>query len=217
MAISLPVSQPVEIIGPVGPLQAIVDTPVEMVTAPAAFAVICHPHPLQGGTMTNKVVHTLARACNECGVPSVRFNYRGVGSSAGSYDAGMGETDDAMAVIEWARLRWPATPLWLAGFSFGGGVALRAATRTATARLITVAPAAARDAPPMQLPDCPWLLLQGDADDVVPANMVLDWAQALAAPPQIKVLVGAGHFFHGRLIELREQVQNWLCTDTTDR
>ncbi|MGE0114730.1 MAG: alpha/beta hydrolase [Steroidobacteraceae bacterium] len=205
------VSQPpqsIEIPGPCGGLQAIIEEPVDV--APAAFAVICHPHPLQGGTMTNKVVHTLARACNECGVPTVRFNYRGVGHSAGSYADGIGETDDALAVIAWAHGRWPNLPLWLAGFSFGGGVALRAALRTSTARLITVAPAVAREAPPVKLPSCPWLLIQGDADEVIPASMVLDWAKALPVQPEIRVMPGAGHFFHGRLIELRELVRLWL-------
>lgn len=208
MVFQPPAPQPVTIPGPTGALQAIVEAPNSV--APAAIAVVCHPHPLQGGTMTNKVVHTLARACNECGVPTVRFNYRGVGDSAGSYDGGVGETDDALAVIDWARARWPDVPLWLAGFSFGGSVALRASVRTQTARLITVAPGAAREAPPMQLPQCPWLLLQGEADEVISATMVLDWARALPVTPTIHVLPGAGHFFHGRLIELREAVRDWL-------
>jgi alpha/beta superfamily hydrolase len=110
--------------GPSGALQAIIDEPesVQPVSAqPVAIAVICHPHPQQGGTMNNKVVHTLARALNECAVPTVRFNYRGVGSSVGTYDGGVGETEDALAVIDWARLRWPDQPLWLAGFSFVAG------------------------------------------------------------------------------------------------
>lgn len=203
-----PPPQSIEIPGPCGVLQAIIEEPANVPTA--AFAVICHPHPLQGGTMTNKVVHTLARACNECGVPSVRFNYRGVGGSAGSYDGGVGETEDALAVIAWARGRWPDKPLWLTGFSFGGGVALRASLRTPTVRLITVAPAAAREAPPAQLPACPWLLIQGDADEVLPASMVLNWANSLSVRPETRVMSGAGHFFHGRLIELRELVRVWL-------
>ncbi len=207
MTIQPPVPQPVSINGPSGVLQAIVDEPIGTVVP--AIAVVCHPHPLQGGTMTNKVVHTLARACNEVGAPTVRFNYRGVGGSEGAYGDGIGETDDALAVIEWVHARWPAAPLWLAGFSFGGGVALRASVRTSTARLITVAPAAARAAD-QTIPDCPWLLVQGDADDVIPAAMVLDWASSLRVTPDIRVLAGAGHFFHGRLVELREVVRDWL-------
>jgi alpha/beta superfamily hydrolase len=89
--------------------------------------VVCHPHPLYGGTMTNKVVHTLARSLQEQGMPTVRFNYRGVGKSAGQYDEGRGETADALAVVAWGRERWPGVPLTLAGFSFGAMVALLAA------------------------------------------------------------------------------------------
>jgi uncharacterized protein len=203
-----PTPEAVQIAGPSGVLGAIVDDPH---TAHTAVAVICHPHPLHGGTMTNKVVHTLARACIECGAPAVRFNYRGVGKSAGSYGEGDGETEDALAVIAWAQTRWPNRVVWLAGFSFGGGVALRAAVRTPVARLITVAPATARAAPPSQLPDCPWLLIQGDADDVIPASMVLSWIESLRVKPQVKMMPAAGHFFHGRLAELRELVREWLA------
>ncbi|MGD9843541.1 MAG: alpha/beta hydrolase [Steroidobacteraceae bacterium] len=205
MAYQPPLPQPVVIEGPSGVLQGIVEAPL----TPSAIAVICHPHPLHGGTMTNKVAHALARSCSECGMASVRFNYRGVGESAGSYDNGVGETDDALATVRWAQARWPGLAVNLAGFSFGGGVALRAALQIDCASLITVAPAVARDAPPTTLPTCPWLLVQGDADDVVPADTVLAWVNALATKPEVKVLAGAGHFFHGRLIELRELVRDW--------
>jgi alpha/beta superfamily hydrolase len=208
MAFQSPASQPQQIPGPSGLLQAIVEEPIGV--APPAIAVVCHPHPLHGGTMNNKVVRTLAWACSDCGAPTVRFNYRGVEQSQGSYDGGVGETEDALAVIDWAQARWPDLPLWLEGFSFGGGVALRAAMRRPTTRLITVAPAAAREAPPTQVPNCPWLLVQGDADDLIPAPMVLAWAQALSTPPEVKVLEGASHFFHGRLVELRALVRDWL-------
>jgi alpha/beta superfamily hydrolase len=207
MAFQPPAPQAVEVIGPCGVLQGIVEQPGD---SPRAVAVVCHPHPLQGGAMTNKVVHTLARSFNECNIASVRFNYRGVGASAGSYDAGVGETDDTLAVVHWAQLRWPDKPVYLAGFSFGGGVALRAALRMNCAGLITVAPAVARAAPPAHLPQCRWLLIQGDADEVIPAAMVMDWVQALQVKPELKVMAGAGHFFHGRLIELRELVRAWL-------
>jgi len=206
MTVQLPPSQSIEIAGPCGVLEGLLETPAQ----PQAVAVICHPHPLHGGTMTNKVVHTLARTCNECGAAAVRFNYRGVGLSAGSYDSGVGETEDALAVIAWAQQRWPNLPLWLAGFSFGGGVALRAAVGSDAVRLITVAPAAAREAPPVQLPKCPWLVVQGDADELIPAEMVLSWANSLSVRPNIQVLAGASHFFHGRLMDLREVVRTWL-------
>jgi alpha/beta superfamily hydrolase len=164
--------------------------------------------------MTNKIIHTLARTFNELGVPTVRFNYRGVGESEGSYDNGMGETEDALAVIKWAQARWQDAPLWLAGASFGGGVALRAAQRTAVERMVMVAPAIARDAPLDNLPTCPWLIVQGDADDVVPVQMVIDWVNQIPLPPKLVMLPGVGHYFHGRLVELREVVRNWLSRES---
>lgn len=203
-----PSPQLLRIPGPGGALQAIVEEPSGV--TPQYFAVLCHLHPLHGGTMTNKIIHILARTFNECGVPTVRFNYRGVGESEGTYDNGVGETDDAMAVINWGHERWPNTQLWLAGVSFGGGVALRAALRTDVSRLIMVAPAAAREAPPAQLPQCPWLIVQGDADDVIPAGMVIEWVNHLQPPPELKLLSGVGHYFHGRLNELRDVVREWL-------
>lgn len=203
--------QAIVIPGPAGELEGILEE--EAGATPTCFGVVCHPHPLQGGTMTNKVVHTIARAFNECGAPTLRFNYRGVGNSAGSYDAGVGETEDALAAIRWARQRWPQAALWLAGFSFGGGVALRAALRADVARLITVAPAAAREAAPATLPTCPWLVIQGDADDVIEPDAVTQWVQSMqgrAHAPTYELMPGAGHFFHGRLPELRDTVRSWL-------
>ncbi|MFO7278462.1 MAG: alpha/beta hydrolase, partial [Pseudomonadota bacterium] len=122
-----PKPEPVRLDGPAGVLEALLEEPADAV--PGRFAVVCHPHPLHGGTMNNKVVHTLARTFNELGIRSLRFNFRGVGASEGSYAEGIGETEDALAVIEWGRVRWPGAEPLLAGFSFGGIVALRAAGR----------------------------------------------------------------------------------------
>jgi len=175
--------------------------------APTAVAVVCHPHPLQGGAMTNKVAYILARAFNDLGAVSLRFNFRGVGKSAGSFDQGVGETADALAALDWLGARHPELPLWLGGFSFGAYVALRAQGERPIERLATVAPAVERfDRNAVHEPHCPWLLVQGDADEVVPPETVLAWARGLARPPRIVVLAGAGHFFHGRLNELREAV-----------
>ena len=147
--------------GPAGDLEVRVDFPAPAAdaepVAPAAFAVVCHPHPLFGGTLTNKVVHTLARACNDCGMPSLRFNFRGVGASAGTHDGGPGEVDDALAVIRHGRERWPRANLWLAGFSFGAAVAVRASTVAAPAALVAVAPAVDRMDIGAVAPACPWL------------------------------------------------------------
>ena len=210
--------------GPAGGLQALIETPLteagEPLTVPA-FAVVCHPHPLYGGTLDNKVVYTLARAIGQLGVPAIRFNFRGVGASAGSYDEGRGESDDALAAIAFGRQRWPGAPLWLAGFSFGGAVAARIAAPARAGRVVLAAPgitrleradfASAREA----VPACPWLIVQGDADDVVPAPAVIEWVRTRSPPPpvpapQLAVLPGAGHFFHGRLNELREAVVAFL-------
>src|SRR5579872_5395242 len=129
--------------GPAGGLQALIETPAseagEALTVPA-LAVVCHPHPLYGGTLDNKVVYTVARAIEQLGVPAIRFNFRGVGTSEGTYDEGRGESEDALAVIAWGRRRWPQAPLWLAGFSFGGAVAARIAGEAQAARAVLVAP-----------------------------------------------------------------------------
>jgi uncharacterized protein len=232
-----PRPQSVVIGGPAGKLEALLEEPEG---PPASFGVLCHPHPLHGGTLHNKVVHTLARALHEFSVPTVRFNYRGVGASEGSYADGMGETEDALAAVEWGRQRWPAADLWLLGFSFGARVAIRAGVRAGARLLVTVAPsldrgvadggvgaapasiphAASREATaaPAEGPPCPWLIVQGDADDVVDTRSVLEWASRLslareaAALPAltVHVLHGAGHFFHGRLPELREAVASFI-------
>jgi len=201
--------------GSAGALEALVETPPaagEAGNPPvSAFGVVCHPHPLHGGTLENKVVWTLARAFVQLGAPAIRFNFRGVGASGGSYDEGRGETADALAVIAWGRQRWPHAVLWLAGFSFGGVVALRAAAQAEPARLITVAPGITRITPgEVAPPACPWLIVQGEADDIVPADAVVGWAHGLSPAPELAVLPGAGHFFHGRINELREVIKAFL-------
>lgn len=210
-------TQSVPIPGPAGNIEALLDTPATAPNEvrPGAVGVICHPHPLHGGTMTNKVVHTLAKAFNDVGAPAVRFNYRGVGASAGAYDEGNGETEDALAVLDWAAQRWPGTPLWLGGFSFGGAIAIRASVASSQgariARLVTVAPAIRRvSVDSSTLPACPWLIVQGDRDELVDPADIQQWAQALPVEPRLSMLAGVEHFFHGRLNDLRTVVVNWL-------
>ena len=209
-----PRAERLSIAGPAGGLQALIETPVpeaEPAAPVSAFAVVCHPHPLFGGTMDNKVVYTVARAFEQLHSPAIRFNFRGVGASAGVYDEGRGETQDALAVIAYGRRRWPQAALWLAGFSFGGAVALQAAATAAPQRLVLIAPGITTiditRAPP---PQCPWLIVQGDAAEVVPAERVLGWAATVKPAPQIRVLPGAGHFFHGRTLELRDAVLGFM-------
>ena len=200
------------IAGPAGVLEAIVEDPGD--SGGPSYAVICHPHPLYGGTMENKVVTTLARALRDAGVATVRFNFRGVGASAGAYDQGVGEIADAAAAASWGELRWPGKTLIIAGFSFGGYVALRLASQRTTARLITVAPAIEMfDAAITATPDCPWLIVQGDADDVVNPKAVIAWAAGLNPAPRLVVLPGVGHFFHGHLQELRNAVNSAIRSD----
>jgi alpha/beta superfamily hydrolase len=156
--------------------------------------------------MENKVVHTLARSFLNLGCVSIRFNFRGVGDSAGSYGEGIGEIADAIAVGEWMRSEWPDKPFFLGGFSFGAAVALGASGALDPDGLVTVAPPTSRLPLDYERPDCPWLVVQGDADDVVATDDVIEWLNALEPGPELKILEGAGHFFHGRLIELRDSV-----------
>ncbi|MGD9386896.1 MAG: alpha/beta fold hydrolase [Gammaproteobacteria bacterium] len=206
-----PRPEEVEIPGPAGPLEAVVEDPAAGGGEPPALAVVCHPHPLYEGTMRNKVVHTLARTANRLGAPSVRFNFRGVGASSGAWDEGRGETEDVLAVIEWARRRWPGLSLWLAGFSFGSYVALRAAAQARPAALVTVAPPVQRfplgQAP---APGVPWLVVQGEDDELVDARAVRAWAETRPRPPELALLPATSHFFHGRLNELQLAVQGFL-------
>ena len=203
------------IAGPAGGLEALLESPAGGAAA-AAFGVVCHPHPLYGGTLDNKVVWTVARAFQELGAPAIRFNFRGVGASAGSYDDGHGERADALAVIGWGRERFPGAQLWLGGFSFGAAVAVCAAGSARPARLVAVAPGITRvDVRQAASPACPWLIVQGDADEVVPAQTVLEWARGLDPQPTLRVLAGASHFFHGRINELRDTVVDFLARAPT--
>jgi hypothetical protein len=200
------------IAGPVGPLECVVEDPhSDHDGSASACAVVCHPHPLHQGTMHNKVAHTLARAALGRGAAALRFNFRGVGRSAGVHDDGRGEIDDALAAIEWMRGRHPGAELWLMGFSFGALVALRTAAAAAPTRLVTVAPAVTRPGTEIPAPPTmPWLLVQGLDDELVDAAAVRAWAAAQAPPPRLHEMPGVSHFFHGHLHELRDVVAGFL-------
>jgi hypothetical protein len=191
----------VTIDGPAGVLACAIDEPA---TAPRGVAVLCHPHPQHGGTMDNKVVQTLARAFVQLGHTAVRFNFRGVGGSAGHYDEGRGEVDDAVAVI--AHHRMAGLPLVLGGFSFGGFVATRAAAAlpdgAKAARLVLVGPAVVNFAAAPVPQDT--LVIHGEADDVVPLAAVMDWARPQVLP--VTVVPATGHFFHGQLALLKQLI-----------
>jgi alpha/beta superfamily hydrolase len=200
--------------GPAGVLE--VATAVsEPDCARAGTAVICHPNPQQGGTMRNKVVTMLERALRESGLATVRFNFRGVGASTGAFDNGDGESGDLVAVAQWVRRVRPGDALWLAGFSFGSYIALRSARSLGADALITVAPPAGRyEFAELAMPTCPWLVVQGEDDEVVDPQGVFDWIETLDPKPTLIRMPETGHFFHRRLMDLRGAVKNavraWL-------
>ncbi|MBS3957853.1 MAG: alpha/beta hydrolase [Xanthomonadaceae bacterium] len=197
--------------GPAGALEALVECPPPE-RERRAVAVVGHPHPPDGGTLHNKVVSTIARALAELGIASVRFNFRGVGASAGQYDEGRGETLDYLAVAQWAAAQRPGDALWLCGFSFGAWVALRAARQLPVQQMVLVAPPVGfRDFVGVPPPSCPWLLVQGEADDVVAPQAVYDWAAAATPPPTLVRMAETGHFFHGRLVDLRGAIRNGVA------
>jgi alpha/beta superfamily hydrolase len=188
-----------------------------------AVAVVAHPHPLFGGTMDNKVVTTVAKAFVDAGIATFRFNFRGVGASAGTHDEGRGEADDMLAVVAHARHEASHVPLYLAGFSFGGAVAVRASERVDFERLVLVAPGFRRitakgmgEAPD---PDDPGLgsagrhdsgntvVIHGDVDETVPLSDSISWATPREVP--VVVVPGGEHFFHRKLHILRAVVSRW--------
>lgn len=204
-------TEQLSIAGPAGAIEVAFDPPPGQARA---IAVIAHPHPLYGGTRDNKVVQTLARALAQIGHACWRPNFRGVGDTQGAHDEGRGETDDLLAVVEFARRHRSvagsgALPLVLAGFSFGAYVQTHVAARleaagTPATRLILVAPAVSRFEVVQVPPDT--LVVHGDEDDVVPLAAVLAWARPQALP--VVVVPGAGHFFHGSLPLLKRIVQH---------
>lgn len=195
--------------GPSGKLEIVLSKPPELERN--AWGIVCHPHPLHGGTMHNKVVTTLVKTFQGLGIPTVRFNFRGVGQSEGRFDQGEGELDDLMAVMDWVQQQGVKNEIWLAGFSFGAYIAAKAATRIPITQLVTVAPPV-ENFPLANLAPitCPWVIVQGDKDEVVPAEKVLTWANSREPKPTIIEFPEAGHFFHGLLGELRSRLTEAL-------
>ena len=187
------------IAGPAGTIECALDAPA---AEPRGTVVVCHPHPQHGGTMDNKVVQTLARAFVALGWRSIRFNFRGVGGSQGAWDDGVGEIDDALAVIA----AFAGSPFMLAGFSFGAYVASQAALRLADGakpqRMVLVGPSTERQTMPAVPADS--VVIHGEIDDVVPLAATLAWARPQALP--VIVFPGVGHFFHGQLGLLKNVV-----------
>ncbi|MCR4303868.1 MAG: alpha/beta hydrolase [Gallionella sp.] len=187
--------------GTAGNLEGIALLPDE---TPRAIAVIAHPLPTMGGTMDNKVVTTLAKTFVELGCVALRFNFRGVGASGGEFDSGNGEMEDVLAIVRHAQQEYGGLPLILSGFSFGAYVQARAAQQLHPHphRLVLIAPAVGRFTMPAVRHDT--LVVHGELDDVVPLADVLQWARPQHLP--VIVVTGAGHFFHGKLTQLKQIV-----------
>lgn len=196
--------------GPAGQLELLAGEPVG--EERRAWGIICHPHPLFGGTMHNKVVTTLVRTFQNLGLNTLRFNFRGVGRSEGEYDNGDGELQDLLAVIDWVQRERGNFNIWLAGFSFGAYIALKAATQIPVKKLVTVAPPV-QNFPVQNLPPitCPWVLVQGEQDEVVAASEVFAWAESQDPKPIIIRMPEASHFFHGQLSEMRTRLEEVLA------
>ena len=208
--------QPLAISGPAGRIEAALDLPDADAVPQPVLAIVCHPLPTEGGSMHNKVVTMTARALRESGITTLRFNFRGVGQSEGAFDDGQGELDDLRAVAAWARTAHPDKTLWLAGFSFGAWVSLRAAAELGVGALISIAPPVGRSwsFDDIAIPAIPWLLIQGEADEIVDAGAVFAWVAALPKPPVLVKMPDTSHFFHRKLIDLRgavkHGVRDWL-------
>ncbi len=191
--------------GPAGKIEAILTVPEE--ANKNMIALLGHPNSLQGGTMNNKVVTTLARACKELGIASLRFNFRGVGLSEGVYDAGIGESEDMLLLANSLRQEDAHLQFIFAGFSFGSYVTYRTAAQFPHQLLLSVAPAVDRcDFSEFTVLPTPWVVLQGEEDEVVPADMVYEFVEKNLPPQHLIRFPDAGHFFHGKLLDLKASV-----------
>jgi alpha/beta superfamily hydrolase len=191
--------------GEVGPLEAALTVPDDVDNR--YIAILGHPHSLQGGTMTNKVVTTLARTFKELHIPSIRFNFRGVGQSAGAYDDGLGESADMLLLAHQCLKEMPGVKLVFAGFSFGSYVTYRAAAQSEHALLISIAPPVHHyNYTEFSPSPRPWIIAQGDDDEVVPLPLVLDFVAQSSPPIPLLRFAETGHFFHGKLIELKSEL-----------
>ncbi|HSX52204.1 MAG TPA: alpha/beta fold hydrolase [Cellvibrio sp.] len=200
--------------GPCGQLQAVIHQGDEAghFAGRNLLVVICHPHPVHGGTMDNKVVTTLMRTYRDLGIHVLRFNFRGVGKSEGSFDNAIGEVDDLIAVIAWVKQELPQVSLLLAGFSFGSSIVAQASYKVdALQHLALVAPPVERypyerDG---QFP-CPLAVIQGDKDERVNADGVYQWIATLRNPAELLRYPDAGHFFHGYLTQMKSDLTQVL-------
>lgn len=182
---------------------------------PEIVAIICHPHPLHCGTMDNKVVYTTHKALSNIGCHTIRFNFRGVGHTEGIHDNGLGETEDLLTIISWVNTVKPHCKIILAGFSFGAFIAFKASQSDIFTDpqqllcLISIAPAVTNQNYNQSISK-PWLIIQGEQDEIVPAHLVFQWAESLIPKPELVKFADTGHFFHGRLPDLKAVIIDYL-------
>jgi uncharacterized protein len=189
---------------PAGQLEVLLSSPASPNIAPMPYIIICHPHPLYGGTLDNKVVYMIASTFNQLGAGAVRFNFRGVGQSSGHFDEGHGEADDLQTVATWLTTQRSVTELWLAGYSFGGYIALKAHRRLKAQRLLLVAPAIELSDSTEQLNTIPTLVIQGGQDEIISPQSITTWVAKQTHQPTLYWIPHADHFFHRQLNELRD-------------
>lgn len=185
------------------------ETAVGLLNQDNNIAILCHPHPLHGGTMYNKVVTTLVKTYQALNISTIRFNFRGVLGSSGTYSEGIGEMDDLLTIINYAK-SLNKTKIFLAGFSFGAAIAIKTSLIKKVEHLVAVAPPVLHISLENAHPTCPWIVVQGDLDEVVPAEKVYDFLAARKYQPVILRFPNATHYFHGQLKELQTQLQHSL-------
>lgn len=174
-----------------------------------AVAICCHPHPLYEGSMSNKVVHTLAKSFTKIGLISLRFNFRGVGKSEGEHDNGVGETEDLVSICQHVKEYFPDAQIWLSGFSFGSYIAANAAHQVGASQLLSVSPPVEHyDFTQINDPKCPWMIVMGEVDEVVSPGAVFNWVDQTPGRYQLLKFPETGHFYHGKLVKLTDQLIN---------
>jgi uncharacterized protein len=196
---------------PTGYLEGILK-PEEDEVEPRYGAVVCHPHPLGGGTMHSKVVFKVAQVLQTLGMPALRFNFRGVGHSTGSYDEGRGEMDDVRCALEFLSHRYPGLPVIMAGFSFGAYVGLRVAARDDRVQAMIGLGTPARMFGDDHLQGChkPKLFMHGTLDDLAPYGLAVQWFEQVPAPKRLVAIEGADHFFQDRLDEVQGMITSFV-------
>lgn len=196
--------------GKQGQLEAIFNGAEDHLNKPKpSIAILGHPHSLHGGTMNNKVVTTIARACRDCQIPSLRFNFRGVGESQGEFDRGIGESEDVLEIIDFFQKKFPEYQLLLAGFSFGAYVTYRAASQAKVDLLISIAPAVTHgDFSEFSHVPLPWHVLVAEEDEVVSPQAIFDWHDTVTPSPQLHRFKNSSHFFHGQLVSLKKTLKD---------